>query len=423
MKSLLRLTLLFVFSGLFTTVNSQCDGNRYLNLIFTDVEVTEAIPFGSNFTYQGIEQELLLDVYQPQDDNLEERPLLIMVHGGSFVGGNRDGQDVLPLCMDFAKMGYTVASIDYRLGITLSFNNLEGVLTEAVLRGVHDFKSAVRFFRKSYNEDGNPYNIDPDRIVAAGVSAGGFITLHHAYMDEESELPDAIDFTQPGLGGGIEGESGNPEYSSDVMGIVNIAGALKDTTWMQTGDIPVCSFHGTNDQTVPFSSDSLYFLNQFFVTEVDGSEAVDAKAAELEIDHCFEVHQGAGHVPHATNALVYDTTRSIMSNFLGSLVCNEIELDCDYRELEVSVDEIVQAKKLELSIFPNPATEEIHLKWNDQSNALGYEIYDARGVIVATDRVSSAGRARVSVATLADGLYFLKFRTENASIQKTFVKN
>ncbi|MFZ6051665.1 T9SS type A sorting domain-containing protein [Halocola ammonii] len=423
MKSFLRLTFLFAFTSIFSTAFSQCDGNRYLNLVFTDVEVTEAIPFGNNVTYQGIEQELLLDVYQPVGDDLEERPLLIMVHGGSFVGGNRDGQDVVPLCMDFAKMGYTVASIDYRLGITLSFDNLEGVLTEAVLRGVHDFKAAVRFFRKTYQEDGNPYNIDQDRIVAAGVSAGGFITLHHAYMDEESEIPDVVDFNQPGLGGGIDGESGNPDYSSDVIGVVNIAGALKDTTWMEPEDEPVCNFHGTNDQTVPFSSDSLYFLNQFFVTEVDGSEAVDAKAEELGIAHCFEIYQGAGHVPHASNALAYDTTRSIMSNFLGSLVCPEISLDCDYRELEVSVNEIA-ASQIQLEVYPNPTKDEIFLRWGERAKALNYDIYDARGVRVKSAKLNPTGdEVRINVNSLADGFYVLHFRTENTSIQKTFLKN
>jgi hypothetical protein len=325
--------------------------------------------------------------------------------------------------MDFAKMVYTVASIDYRLGITLSFNNLEGVLTEAVLRGVHDFKAAVRFFRKSYSEDGNPYNIDQDRIVAAGVSAGGFITLHHAYMDQESEIPDVVDFTQPGLNGGLEGESGNAGFSSEVIGIVNIAGALKDTTWMEPGDEPVCNFHGTNDETVPFSSDSLYFLNQFFVTEVDGSEAVDAKAEQIGINHCFEIYENAGHVPHVNSALTYDTTRSIMSNFLGSLVCSEIDLDCNYRELTVSVEELAKLNKMELSVYPNPATDRILVEWDAELNPTEYSVFDARGVLIATDRLNSIGKANIDVSQFSDGLYVIAIKAQNTYLRNTFLKN
>ncbi len=42
-------------------------------------------------------------------------------------------------------------------------------------------------------EDGNPWGIDPERIYMGGVSAGGFLALHHAYVDNESEIPSVID--------------------------------------------------------------------------------------------------------------------------------------------------------------------------------------------------------------------------------------
>jgi para-nitrobenzyl esterase len=306
---------------------AQCEDGRYRDLIFSDVEVTSGVNYGQNYNLNGSMQTLALDVYEPEGDNEESRPLIIFAHGGSFVGGSRTGTDVVPLCQDFAKMGYVVASITYRLGIPLTLN-LQQPATEAVVRGYHDMKAAIRFFRKDVAENGNTYDIDPDQIYLAGVSAGGFITLHVAYMDEEDEIPDYLDLTEQGLTGGLEGDSGNPGYSSEVSGIINIAGAIKDTAWIHTGDEPVCNFHGTSDTTVPFDQDMLVLFGAFDVLVVNGSNPIDIRAEEVGLTHCFEIYELQGHVPHVNNVQYYDTTRSVMSNFLSHLVCENIELDC-----------------------------------------------------------------------------------------------
>ena len=65
-------------------------------------------------------------------------------------------------------MGYVAVSISYRLGIDDFFSLEES--TEAVVRGVQDGKTAVRYLRRSHAELGNPYGIDPSRIVMGGTS-------------------------------------------------------------------------------------------------------------------------------------------------------------------------------------------------------------------------------------------------------------
>ena len=60
------------------------------------------------------------------------------------------------------------------------FLGVSNALIRSVWRGYHDGKAAMRYFRKTAAEDGNPWGIDPDRIYFAGVSAGGFIGLHLA---------------------------------------------------------------------------------------------------------------------------------------------------------------------------------------------------------------------------------------------------
>jgi para-nitrobenzyl esterase len=113
--SLITGSLLLAASS--TQLNAQC-GNRYHDFIFSSVDVTSNIVYGNNVTFNNSASILKLDVYRPTGDTDTLRPLIIFAHGGSFVGGSKTGNDMIPLCTDFAKMGYVTASIDYRLFMT-----------------------------------------------------------------------------------------------------------------------------------------------------------------------------------------------------------------------------------------------------------------------------------------------------------------
>jgi len=188
-------TGVLLFSLLSIELSAQCEGGRYRDKIFPLVDI-ESVPlvdiesdivYGQNQTYADVTEELLVDVYQPIGDTTTLRPLVIFAHGGYFLGGDKADESVAPICTDLAKMGYVTASISYRLGIPLQLP-LDAPFMEAIMRAVHDMRASVRYFRKTVAEDGNPYRINPDEIYVGGVSAGGFITLHLAYMDED-ELP------------------------------------------------------------------------------------------------------------------------------------------------------------------------------------------------------------------------------------------
>ena len=87
---------------------------------------------------------------------------------------------------DLAHMGYVVASISYRFRALTTFSIWTTSFIKAVWRGVHDSRAAVRFFRRSV-EEGNPYAIDPNRILLGSVSAGSFLAMHHA-MDDSAKF-------------------------------------------------------------------------------------------------------------------------------------------------------------------------------------------------------------------------------------------
>jgi acetyl esterase/lipase len=402
MKHILLLTTI-LFSAFLTT--AQCDGERYRNYIFDSFNVLTNVEYGSNVKYDGNPQTLLLDVYMPAGDTYTERPVVVVAHGGFFVSGSKTGTDVVPICERLAKMGYVAVSIEYRLGFPIT-GALDAAMTEAAMRGLQDGKAAVRYLRKTVAEDSNLFGIDPSEIYFAGSSAGGYIALHLAYMDEESEIPAWVNVNNTGLEGGLEGNSGHPDYPSDVNAIVNIAGAIGDTAWIHPGDEPALLFHGTNDQTVPFGSDMQYAFGLLPVLEVDGSNSVDIKLTEVGIEHCFEIYEGMDHVPHVSNAAILDTTISIMSNFLSYQICGG-DLDCSYRNLTVGLDDI--AANQEFEIYPNPAQQSFNIKNLPAINTVS--LYNQIGQLAD----QHFNKSVIDIQNLPKGIYLVHVVTDQKS--------
>ncbi len=422
--------ILFFSALFFGKISAQCPGERYFNYVFPgNPIVTSNVNYGSNTKSTGAIQQLMLDVYEPNGDTATNRPLVIIAHGGSFIGGSKTDADVVSFCKDLAKLGYVAASIEYRLGMT----NLpipgpdSSDATEAVMRGLHDGRAAVRYFRKNVDVGNNTFKIDPNNIFFAGVSAGGFIALQLAYLDEISEIPSYIDtIGQPGLTGGLEGNSGNPGYSSDVKAIINMCGAIGDTAWMKPGDEPLINFHGTNDGTVPYGSAQITLLGLYPLLQVDGSFTINAQAIAMGIPTCFEIYEGQGHVPASSNAFYYDTTLVKMRNFLHHFVCGDA-LNCNYNGSIVNaqgagiVEQGFEASNW--SLFPNPAHHTLSL-YSSQitTTPLQLSIFNLMGQEVYTAPVKQVSNQSIDISTLAPGFYTLRINSEQQSFSKSFMK-
>ena len=403
---LLSVLVALAASSAFSSLLAQaeCDGERYRYIsAFDNVSVSEGHVYGSNLDATGIDTELDFDFYEAVGNSATDRPLLLIAHGGFFLGGSNDGLDVVPLCEDFARMGYAVASFSYRLGI-VNVLDLENELIRAVWRAVHDGRAAVRYFRQSVAEEGNPWGIDPERIYMGGVSAGGFLALHHAYVDQESEIPTNIDQTAPGMGGGLEGNSGNPGYSSSVAGIFNVSGALKDADWMAPGDVNLVSVHGTSDGTVPYGTGNVTLLG-FPVTEVDGSATLHEQAEEIGLVHCFTTIDGAGHVPHVTDNDAYDVTLSTIAGALSSWICADYPDQCG--EYDYTSD-IRKQLAHTVRMYPNPADNgHVTLVHSVVNGVWQARIRDGQGRVVATH--SDFGpQATLDLSGLPSGLYIVE---------------
>ncbi|MDQ3099915.1 MAG: T9SS type A sorting domain-containing protein [Bacteroidota bacterium] len=380
----------------------DCVGGRYRDPIFSGVQVSAPIVFGSNTGVNGVTQTLLMDVYEPADDNTISRPVVIVAFGGSFISGSRT--DVAILCQEFAKRGYVAIAPDYRVGF-FALNEPSTLL--AVMRGTHDLKACVRFLRRSV-EEGDPWNIDPDRIIVGGVSAGAIAALHAAYLDDETEMPTALVPLSDDIGG-VEGLSGNPGYSSEVAACFSLSGAIGDTTWIDQDDVPLVSIHESGDQIVPYYTQEVLVISQPTGVIASGSHDIHVRLENLGIDHCLLTYPTAGHVGYLISDAINSTDH--VFNFTANIVC-EAEAYCG-AEI-VGVPEVGSPDNI---IYPNPASDMITLGTLSSS---AISIVDLHGREVLS-RAAGSSDQNFFVGDLPAGVYFLRLAEMPYSVQRLVI--
>ena len=323
----------------FTSVFAQ--NQRYINEVFTNFTVQNNVVYSVNNSViaasQGVPYvqtgtipqapALVFDLYEPENDTVAERPLIIMLHTGTFLpiiyNGNPTGarQDFATtrICQSYAKRGYTVANLEYRLGwnpAAPTQADRAGDLMKAVYRAIQDTKSAVRFFRKDY-ENGNQWGIDTSKIILCGQGSGGWIALGYATVDKLSEIQlpkflDAsanplVDTTVIGDWDGIGGEfniESNLGYSNDIHMVCSMGGGMGDLVWLEAGDVPMVAVHCPTDPVATYTTGDVAIASIGVVTtDISGSYDVMTKANLLGNNTVFDaVNNGNDPYTLAANA-------------------------------------------------------------------------------------------------------------------------
>jgi dienelactone hydrolase len=228
-----------VLLGVTLMPHAQAAGTRYLDEVFTDLTVTSDLQYGQAVGHTGAMENLLLDVIEPAGDTEAIRPAVVWVHGGYFIEGSKSVSWYKAAREQFARAGYVVFSINYRLDPNLP-RGAGPAVTELrieeyvawTLKTQHDAQAAVRWVRAHAGD----YRVDQEKIAIAGHSAGGIISQMVAFNDHDP------------------GSSGNPGYSSRVAAAVASAGGSLPGKMVRidTGEPPLLVSHGVADDVVPY---------------------------------------------------------------------------------------------------------------------------------------------------------------------------
>lgn len=445
MKKIYLLTLLSLASVALIKAQSPCANGRYAADTFTNITTTSNIVYGSNVSASNSTVSLTMDVYQPTADIETNRPLIIWAHGGSFIGGSKTDGDVVKLSQSFAKKGYVCVSINYRIGLT-PFDSVGAV--KAVLRAVQDMKAAVRFFYKD-KLTSNTYKIDTNNIFIGGSSAGAITALHAAYLDKSCEINYYVTPANLSAIGGMEGYSGNQCYSSKVKGVINLCGALGRYGWLEPGDVPVCSMHGTNDATVKYNRGMAAPLGVSLLL-LDGSRMIKEQANAIGVTNPFFTWYGKDHVPFAgttPSATAYmDTTINFVRDFLiARLGCADaplllqntpaqtatlysysacttnVVMPCGAASTAGIKELLVNA--IISSVYPNPSDNEITIAFTNSNTTHHIVLLDVTGKTI-TSEVTDQPIFKIKKNNISSGLYFLKItnKAEETITQKIIFK-
>jgi acetyl esterase len=207
-------------------------------------------------TYKTIGQtNLQLYIVNPKDHAVTNRhPAIVFFFGGGWTSGSP--QQFEKQCQYFASRGMVAITADYRVA---SRQHVKPV------QCVADAKSAIRWVRKNAARLG----VDPNRIVAAGGSAGGHLAGCLAVvpgLDEPGEdtsvsaVPNAAVLFNPALVlaplEGLSLEGVTSRLNAQRLGIE--PAQLSPAHHVRKGAPPIMIFHGKVDTTVPFSTSEAF---------------------------------------------------------------------------------------------------------------------------------------------------------------------
>jgi acetyl esterase/lipase len=234
-------------------------------------QIASQYQMAANVTYRtASNQQLKMDVYYRRGVTTPQ-PTLVYMHGGFWVAGAKETA-ILGL-VPWMEMGWNVVNVEYRLGVATDASTLAPA-------AVVDCFCALRFVAAS----AAAYNIDVNRIVVTGESAGGHLSLAMGMIPENavSPNPDCAGASAPARGGatgpvvlppmpkiaavinwfgitdvpdvidGPNSQGAAVRWFGDLPNKMEIANKVSPLTYVRTGLPPILTVHGDADPTVPY---------------------------------------------------------------------------------------------------------------------------------------------------------------------------
>ncbi|MGQ1946157.1 alpha/beta hydrolase [Geofilum sp. OHC36d9] len=220
-------TIIFIISA-----NVLFAQTLYKDSVFSEVNKT-------TYSYCTCTNETLQFDYYVAENNQEQMPLLVYVHGGGFSGGIRDDKGFVNFATKLAQRGYAVASVSYRLtmkGIGFGCDVDADQKLAAIDSASYDVSLAIKYIL----DDAKEFHIDKNKVILAGSSAGAETVLNMVYVYENEILPSGFKYA----------------------GVISMAGAVTTLDKINCDTaIPTQLFHGTGDKLLPYDIAPHHYCN------------------------------------------------------------------------------------------------------------------------------------------------------------------
>jgi acetyl esterase/lipase len=244
--------LALVSGGLFLLPSSAALAQRpaeeaasFAAFLATGTQVTPNITY---LTADGV--ELKLDVYRPRSTS-GPLPTAVLIHGGGY--RIQSTKEAFALnAVPWLQMGWNAINVEYRSsGVALA------------PAAVEDIRCALRWVTQNAKQ----YNVDPNRIVVTGASAGGHLAAMGGMLPESAGLDRRCPGREPIKVAAIISwygifdyttlvEDPTREYAVSWIGPqpnrMEIAKLVSPATYVRAGLPPTLHIHGDADPTVPY---------------------------------------------------------------------------------------------------------------------------------------------------------------------------
>ena len=454
------------------------DGVRYKDRLFetslpTTVTVAENVPFLDKSYYseltslmdmfgvrpmfymyseEGVSYKSLeMDIYEPEDDDAENRAMVLVCHGGAFVAGTKTSfdQKAVAYVDSLAARGFVTASLEYRLGVLMSSKLQTFVIdsvdfARTVYKSAQDVNAAIRYLRAN----AKALRIDTNKIYILGNSAGGLLGLENIYALDEKDFPSYLyegaqyikTFSDEQSKyvydtiplGGLD-RYGPKGVGGVANGVVSLWGAIHDASLLKNSKVPVFLAHGDSDYVIPYKvgyamteADKMIrdnvpskYSSVVNVMHFDvhtptlyGSYYIDSVLTKNKVYHEFYNPVGYGlkhefydatRTGEDGNKIIFaDSVKNKAFDFLYRLAIGEIS---ETSELAIPRPAIAKAKSSKIAMGDGNLSFTVV-----RGKSVAYAMFDLKGKRVLSGRAYLGETVMLSRAN--NGVYYLRVQGE-----------
>lgn len=219
-----------------------------------------------------------MDIYLPAGRTSEKTKVLVLVHGGSWISGDKSELNQAVTLLRSQLSDYAIFNINYRLA------NANGKNLWPAQE--NDMTAAIRYIIDKRSE----FQCNTDKIVLIGVSAGAHLAMLHAYKNNTgSNVKAVVDFFGPtDIADLYAFYNNSPTYQSALALWQSGTPATNATAYTNASPVkhvtaqapPTIIFHGTADDIVPIRQ----------------SQQLNTALAASGVEHSYTEYPGEGHI-------------------------------------------------------------------------------------------------------------------------------